>query len=123
MPSPRMPSDQNPKPSARVVSARRVMDDVTLCAWIAQAAPGERLVYHRGFLGVDTCRGLSAFPDAERRRLWNLGRAAYRAFASGLVHLVQERVGPDRFAYVAIARPRPGAAAASLSRLLLAEAA
>jgi hypothetical protein len=37
------------------------------------------------------------------------------------VHLVQERVAPDQFAYFAIARPKPKAAEASLSKLLLSD--
>jgi hypothetical protein len=99
------------------------MDDVTFCAWVAQAAPGDVLIYHRGFLGVDRDSGISTLPEAERRKLSDLGNAAYRAFQSGVVHLVQARLDIDHFAYIAIARPRPEAAAASLSRMLLAEAA
>jgi len=34
---------------------------------------------------------------------------------------VQERTGPDQFAYIAVARLKPKAAAVSLSALLLAE--
>lgn len=34
------------------------------------------------------------------------------------MHLVQERTGPDQFAYIAVARPKPKAAAVSLSALL-----
>jgi len=34
---------------------------------------------------------------------------------------VQERTGPDQFAYIAVARPKPKAAAVSLSALLLSE--
>jgi hypothetical protein len=45
--------------------------------------------------------------------------AAFRAAEQGLVPLVQERLETDRFAYIAIARPRPKAATASLSALLL----
>jgi hypothetical protein len=37
------------------------------------------------------------------------------------VHLVQERTGPEQFACIAVSRPRPKAAAVSLSALLLAE--
>ena len=32
------------------------LDEVGLAAWIAQAEPGEALVYHRGFLAVGGCR-------------------------------------------------------------------
>ena len=99
-----------------------VMDDVTLYAWIAQAVPGEMVVYHRGFLGVDTGPVMSTLPEADRQRLAALGAAAYRAFEMGLVHLVQSRLDVDRFAYIAIARPKPNLAAAALSERLLAAA-
>lgn len=100
-------------------STRR-LTDLELCAWIAQAEAGEWLEYHRGFLGVDAARVTSLLAEPERRQLADLASAAFRAFEAGLVHLVQERVGPDRFAYVAIARPKRNAAAAvSLSALLL----
>jgi hypothetical protein len=96
------------------------LSDVELYAWIAQAEAGARLEYHRGFLGIDVTPVISTLREPERRQLADLGRAALGAFEKGLVHLVQERAGPNRFAYIAVARPRPRAAA-SLSALLLEE--
>ena len=83
--------------------------------------PGDRLEYHRGFLTLDRCQGLSRFTTEERTRLTWLGARAFWAAEQGLVHLVQERLGPDQFAYIAVARPKPKAAVVSLSALLLAE--
>ena len=95
------------------------IDEIGFCAWVAQAEPGATLVYHRGFLVVDTDRLLSKFPVEARGALRLLGDAAMRAAAEGLVHLVQVRMSTNRFAYIAIARPRPKGAPASLSSLLL----
>jgi hypothetical protein len=109
--------------AATPIGARVAMPkltDVELYAWIAQAEAGARLEYHRGFLGIDVTPVISALREPERRQLADLGRAALGAFEKGLVHLVQERAGPNRFAYIAVARPRPRAAA-SLSALLLEE--
>ncbi|MBL4544041.1 MAG: hypothetical protein JKP97_20100 [Rhodobacteraceae bacterium] len=100
--------------------ARPRLTDVELYAWIAQAEAGARIEYHCGFLGIDVTPVISTLPEPERRQLADLGQAALGAFEKGLVHLVQERVGPNRFAYIAVARPRPRAAA-SLSALLLEE--
>ena len=97
------------------------LDEVGLSAWIAQAAPGETLVYHRGFLAVDATSVISKLPAEQQRTLRLVASAALRAAEQGLVHLVQARIGPDQFAYIAIARPKPKAAAVSLSALLLAE--
>ena len=101
---------------ARVATPK--LTDVELYAWIAQAEAGARLEYHCGFLGIDVTPVISTLPEAERRQLADLGQAALGAFEAGLVHLVQERVGPDRFAYIAIARTRPRRTPVPLARLI-----
>lgn len=98
----------------------RRLNDIAFCAWIDAAAPDDRLEYHRGFLGIDTQAAISTLPEPDRRQLVALASVAHRAFVAGLVHLVQARLGPDHFAYIAVARPRPKVAAVSLSALLLA---
>ena len=95
------------------------LTEIQFCAWVAQAMPGDRLEYHRGFLVLDTFPAISHLPDAQRVELAKLGSRAFWAAEQGLVHLVQERIDTDRFAYIAVARPRPKAATASLSALLL----
>lgn len=104
-------------------AAPPMLTDIELYAWIAQAEPGARLEYHCGFLGIDITPAISLLPEPERCQLADLAEAAFSAFEKGLVHLVQERVGPNQFAYVAVARPRPGRApaAASVSQLLVIE--
>ena len=103
-------------------SAAPRLTDIDLYAWIAQAEAGDALTYHRGFLVVDTDKSVSTLPPERRLALRGLADAAFRAAEQGLVHLVQERIDTDRFAYIAIARPKPKAATASLSALLLADA-
>lgn len=95
--------------------------EISFCAWVAQALPGDRLEYHRGFLVLDIFPVFSGLSDTARGELSRLGSRAFWAAEQGLVHLVQDRVGPDQFAYIAVARPKPKAAAVSLSELLLAE--
>ncbi|SHF44908.1 hypothetical protein SAMN05444279_1493 [Ruegeria intermedia] len=101
-----------------VIRAARPLTDIEFCAWVGQAASGDWLEYHRGFLGIDAMPGMSTLPDRDRQRLAALASAAFRACEAGLVHLVQERLGPDRFAYLAIARPKPRATPIPLERLL-----
>ena len=87
-------------------SASRITD-IEFCAWLGQAAPGDRLEYHRGLLVVDTADSIkSPLCAVDRERLRALANAAHRAFEADLVHLVQVRLGLDRFAYLAIARPK-----------------
>nr|WP_254813704.1 hypothetical protein [Rhodovulum sp. ES.010] len=54
------------------------LDEVGLAAWIAQAEPGEALVYHRGFLAVDATSVISKLPAVRLRR----GRDPQRAEAA-----------------------------------------
>ena len=75
----------------------RRLTEIEFCSWVAQALPGDGLEYHCGFLALDRTRG--DIDKLAARALW--------AFKQGLVHLVQERVGPEDFAYIAVARRKP----------------
>jgi len=108
-------------PTAFTPPKPRHFTDIEFCAWIGQALPGDRLEYHRGFLGIDTTAVISTLPEPERRRVGALASAAHRAFEASLVHLVQVRVGPDRFAYLAIARTKPRHAPIPFSQLIAIE--
>ena len=83
------------------------LSEISFCAWVAQAAANEVLVYHRGFLAVDKDTPLAGLSPEEQRALRRLADAAFRAAEQGLIHLVQQRLATDRFAYLAIARPKP----------------
>jgi hypothetical protein len=93
------------------------LTEIQFCAWVAQAMPGDRLEYHRGFLVLDTFPGLSKLGDNERNELRLLGTRAFWTEAQGLVHLVQERLGPDLFSYLAIARPKTRSSADAVTQL------
>jgi len=95
------------------------IDEIAFCAWVAQAEPGETLVYHRGFLAVDATGVVSKLLSDQQRGLRLVAAAALRAAEQDLVHLVQARIGPDQFAYIAVARRKPLKASASLSVRLL----
>ena len=100
--------------------ARSPMNEISLCGWIGQAAPGDILEYHRGFLVVDVNPQGTPLPPEVRTELSRVAQRAWWASERGLVHLVQRRAGPEVFRYLAIARSpaakRP--AAPSLSQLL-----
>lgn len=83
------------------------VSEISFCAWIAQAETGEPMIYHQGFLVVDIDPVLSNLAADQRLALRALASAALRAEEQGLVHLVQQRMATDRFAYIAIARPKP----------------
>lgn len=95
------------------------MDEIAFCAWVAQAEPGAALVYHHGFLVVDTDKQCSRLPPSSRTDLRKLADAAFEAAQQGLVHLVQRRLATELFAYIAVARPTPKRAGQALSVRLL----
>jgi hypothetical protein len=88
---------------------------------LSQAAPGETIEYHSGFLVLDVDPRITSLGNADRLELIQVAARALWASDKGLVHLVQRRLGENRFSYLAIARPRPDTP--TLSSLLLAEAA
>jgi hypothetical protein len=107
----------------KLPTAGRRIDETDLCGWIGQAAPGEALEYYRGFLAMDTFSRAKRLAERERAELVRLARRAWWASEQKLIHLVQRRHGADDYSYLAIARPKPKQASASLLSLLLAEVA
>jgi hypothetical protein len=82
---------------------------ISMCAferWVASAARGVRIEYHRGFLILDRSPG-SKLAARHRRQLARLADATLRAAETGQVHLVQRRRGPFDFAYLAIKAAGP----------------
>lgn len=101
-----------PTPTAAAQSVRVTAE--TFSAWLGQAAAGDRLEYHQGFLAIDIDPTAGAeLPPDQQRILREVARCGQEAFKRGLVHLVQHRVGPLRFAYLAVARRRRRAMPAS----------
>ena len=66
-------------------AAGPALDEVGLSAWIAQAAPGETLVYHRGFLAVDATSVISKLPAEQQR--WDAYRRERLCADNGLSEL------------------------------------
>ena len=110
-----------PNPTITTIRPKVAVLEIQFCAWVAQAVPVDRLEYHRGHLAVDADKVTSHLDLNVRADLALVRDRAFWAAEQGLVHLVQERVVPDQFAYIAVARPKPKAAAVSLSELLLTE--
>ena len=107
------------KHATMTVRPAQRLSEMDLAGWIGAAAPGDRIEYHRGFLAVDIVPVISRLQDHERRALKTMAARAWWASEQRLVHLVQQRLGPDRFAYIAIARPKPKRADVSLAALLV----
>lgn len=74
---------------------------------LATAAPGSVLQYHDGFLVLDVAKGSTRLCASDRKQLVAVARLAWSASEHRIVHLVQRRLGPSRFAYLAVVRARP----------------
>lgn len=98
------------------------VSEITLMAWVDVAEPGAQLAYHNGFLVVDTTVNVSVLAKSQREGLRATADAAYRLAELGRVHLVQKRLGPDRFAYLVIARQQKGDVRSAAVKLLAAAA-
>jgi hypothetical protein len=85
--------------SGRTRVSARSLTEIDFLAWLGQAMPGERLIYHRGQLALDRLA-------RSQQVLSRLADRAHWAAARGFVHLVQRRHGTDDFSYLAIARER-----------------
>ena len=82
------------------------VSEIELCAWVAQAAPGAVLEYHRGYLALDRTAFGHLCDTPARAALGLLGSRAHDLAERGLVHLVQHRHGPEDYSYFAVARAR-----------------
>ena len=85
-----------------------IADEAALLAWLRQAVPGEQVAYWRGFLARDTRGTQHGTSDTERNCLRAVARRAWLMSEAGQVHLVQRRISPGVFEYIAIARPTRG---------------
>ena len=99
------------------VRPKSPLTEIQFCAWVAQALPGDRLEYHRGYLAVDADKVTSDLDPNARAELACLRDRAFWSETAGLVHLVQQRLEPDRFAYLAIARPKASRTARAVAQL------
>lgn len=103
---------------------RKIGHELLFCAWLADASGGERYEYHRGFLAKDVDAGPKRrLGDNERKQLERLSERVRWAADKGCVHLVQERLGPDCYSYIAVARARAPGAGSPLADIELSQVA
>jgi hypothetical protein len=74
--------------------------------WLDQAAPGERIEYHRGALAIDREPRISTLAERKRQELVRIADRAMALAGEGRVFLLQERRGKDDFSYMAIMAKR-----------------
>ena len=84
-----------------------VLDAAAFAAWLGAAHAASRITYHCGHLVADR-ESRPGAPDAEARAALNrLASCVFEAADQGLVHLAQQRHGPEDFSYLAIRTRTP----------------
>jgi len=73
--------------------------------WMANAEAGERFSYYTGFLAPSINADGEHLSETERKKSQMVARVARAAAERGLIHLLQRRLGENRFEYFAVARP------------------
>jgi hypothetical protein len=80
-----------------------IISEAELHAWIAHAAPGDRIEYHRGVLAADRLVVGSRLPDRDSRQLNRVADILFGLAAAGRVHLLQRRNAAGDYTYIAVA--------------------
>jgi hypothetical protein len=95
-------SDVNHTFKSRSLTLKDVMNDVDLCVWVADAKPGDSLIYYTGHLSRDRLMHSEGFDEPVRCKLGELGNAAWMLGEENWVHLVQRRVSYGCWDYIAV---------------------
>ena len=77
------------------------------CDRLASAASGDVITYYVGMLAHDCWPMSLVHPEPRRVELCSIASRALQLSDAGRVHLLQRRVGLERFAYLAVVRPQP----------------
>lgn len=97
------------RPVAGYRSKRLTLTKQEFEAWHRQAAPGDRVVYHRGYLAVDRVRNSGGLSEQDRRELLAVAKAALVLAEQDEIHLLQRRLEPGSYSYIAVKSHRnPG---------------
>ena len=72
--------------------------------WLRQARVGDVFEYHRGLLTADRTAFGQVADEAARKALDRLADNVWHLAADGRVHLLQRRLAPGTFSYLAVAR-------------------
>ena len=83
-------------------TAKDIMNDVDLCIWVADAQPGDRIVYYRGHLSRDRQAHGEGYPEPLRRKIGEIGNCAWMLGDEHWVHLIQKRIGYGCWEYIAV---------------------
>ena len=102
------PPGQTSVRAVRTSAPSRMMNDVDLCVWVADAKPGARILYYTGHLSRDRLRHIEGYSESVRRRVVELGDAAWMLGEESWVHLVQRRISYGCWDYIAVRKAEAG---------------
>lgn len=83
----------------------KAVDEGGFAAWVKTASPGQACLYHDGDLASDRLHdGGKSLQTLKAMKVDALAAAANKAWADGLVHLVQTRIEANHYEYIAVRR-------------------
>jgi hypothetical protein len=95
-------------PQEEPPTERTLMSEERFCDWVADAPPGQRVEYYRGFLASDRMPSTSTLSEPDRRALVAVAKRVMQVAADGRVVPVQLRLADGEYSYIAAkTRHRP----------------
>jgi hypothetical protein len=88
--------------ASRTLTPKDIMNDIDLCVWVADAKPGDRIIYYRGHLSRDRMMHSEGYAEPVRRKISELGNAAWSLGDENWLHLIQRRIGIGAWEYIAV---------------------
>jgi len=101
-------TESNRPSNASAQAPARMMNDVDLCVWVADAQPGATIVYYSGHLSRDRQMHSEGYSEPVRRKIGDLGNAAWMLGDENWVRLVQRRVSYGCWDYIAVRKAEAG---------------
>ena len=94
--------ESSPNPNSQGHAPARMMNDVDLCVWVADARPGDSITYYTGHLSRDRLPHSEGYSEFVRRKIGDIANAAWMLGDENWVHLVQRRVSYGCWDYIAV---------------------
>jgi hypothetical protein len=79
--------------------------ELIFCDWFVDAAAGDAIEYHVGFLSLDRSTLLTGADRLEQKRVNALAYRVWKCCEAGLVHLYSQRINEGVYSYLAIRTP------------------
>jgi hypothetical protein len=88
-------------PQQEPPTERTLISEERLCDWVANARPGQRVEYYRGYLAYDRMPSTSTLSEPDQRALVAVAKRVMQLASDGRVVPVQMRLAVGEYSYIA----------------------